>query len=138
MALTKPAIVHISNEHTEFLRAIFDGSERFTPHAQTVCVIRESTDNSIVACAAFEIAHDECLITYTAVKTEYKNRGLNRKLIETIEEYARHFDLSELTANIKHNNISSIRSFESAGFVLDNNLESYGTSEQKLHYRKEL
>lgn len=86
---------------------------------------------------------DECHITNIAVHSRYRRKGIAKKLVNELLHYCNEHGISYILLEVRLNNISAQKLYESFGFQLDGVRKSYyknpdGTYEDAILMTKEI
>ena len=96
-------------------------------------------NNRMVACSIFEINGNRIHNCYSAVSSNYRNRGINKNMLLELIKFGKEKKCNIITAYIRENNISSIKSHESVGMINDDDFEDrYTDGDKKLQFYKYL
>lgn len=96
-------------------------------------------NNSIIGIRIFRMADGKIHLNYSAVDPEFRNRGLNKKMLNEIEKIAISNGINIMTSNVRESNISSLRSLLGSGFQINKNYDlKYPDGEKKIPLFKRL
>lgn len=70
------------------------------------------TNNQIIGYVGVYQMTDECDITNVAVSSKYRRKGVGRKLLEAVEEYAINNSIQSITLEVRESNYSAIKLYE--------------------------
>lgn len=105
-----------------------------------VIVVRKDTvkDADIIAACVVSIFFSSINIDYTVVDPKYRKQGINRAILDFINNIAQEQNITKLTANIRETNEASLNSFAQAGFIPEEKTEQYKNGEQKVFVFKKV
>lgn len=105
-----------------------------------VVVVRLDThkDPKIIGVCVLSIFFSSINIDYTIVDPKYRKQGINRAVLEFIDNIAQEQNITKLTANIRETNEASLNSFTQAGFIPEEKTELYKNGDQKVFVFKKV
>jgi ribosomal protein S18 acetylase RimI-like enzyme len=68
---------------------------------------------------SFIIKNNHIFLSKIYIKSEYRGRGFGKKIMDFVEKTALENNLAEIVLTVNKNNLSSIKSYEKYGFVID-------------------
>lgn len=85
-------------------------------------------DNNIIGYGGFWQILDEGHFTNLAITSEYRNKGLGKKLIEAMLNYARTLEIVKVTLEVRENNVNALRAYKALGFHIEGKRSRYYTN----------
>lgn len=79
----------------------------------------------LIGVRIFRMKEGKIHLNYSAVKKEFRNRGVNKMMFDKIKEIAIENNVSLITSNVRESNISSIKSLLSCGFKINDRVNLY-------------
>ena len=85
-------------------------------------------NNQIIGYGGFWKIFDEGHFTNLAILPAYRNKGLGKKLIEAMLNYARTLGISKVTLEVREKNENALRAYKSLGFYIEGKRNRYYTN----------
>lgn len=85
-------------------------------------------DNKIIGYGGFWQILDEGHFTNLAITPSYRNKGLGKKLIEAMLNFARTLDIASVTLEVRENNENALRAYKTLGFQIEGKRSRYYTN----------
>lgn len=85
----------------------------------------EDGEGRVLGYIGTRIVMDECYITNVAVHPDCRRRGIARRLLATLEAWARERGMSMMTLEVRESNLPARTFYESAGFVVMGRRKGY-------------
>lgn len=85
-------------------------------------------DDRIIGYGGFWQILDEGHFTNLAITPEYRNRGLGKKLIEAMLNYARTLNIVKVTLEVRQSNENALKAYKSLGFNIEGKRSRYYTN----------
>ena len=100
-------------------------------------------DNKIVGYIGSWMVIDECHITNIAIHPDYRRNGIAKKLVNELFKYCNEHGISYILLEVRANNISAQKLYESLGFLTDGVRKGYyknpdGTYDDAVLMTKEI
>lgn len=95
--------------------------------------------DSIIGIRIFKMENGKIHLNYSAVSPKERNKGLNKRMLDEIENIAHLNNVNVITSNVRESNISSLKSLIGSGFQINNNYNlKYPDGEKKIPLFKKL
>jgi ribosomal-protein-alanine N-acetyltransferase len=90
-------------------------------------LVMEEKDK-LIGYGGFWKIFDEGHFTNLAILPDYQHKGLGKKLIEAMMNYARTLEIKSLTLEVRESNINALKAYESVGFHIEGKRNRYYTN----------
>jgi ribosomal protein S18 acetylase RimI-like enzyme len=91
--------------------------------------------DKLIGVVVFRMKDDKIHLNYSAVIEDYRNKGINRKMLEKIIEIAKINKISLITANVRISNKASLKSLLNSGLNINNRVSlKYPDGEEKVAF----
>jgi ribosomal protein S18 acetylase RimI-like enzyme len=95
--------------------------------------------DEIVGVRIFRMKDGKIHLNYSAITERERNKGLNRKLLKVIEDFAIKNGVNIMTSNVRKSNLSSLNSLLKSDFIINKNYDLYyPDGEKKIPLFKKL
>lgn len=127
------------NKHFNNCNLKFNYTKFYTSRGKHCIVVRTDDNKSdVIAVCVITDTKNFINIDYTVVDEKYRGKGINKSIIEFVENIAIDSNIGRLTANIRNSNESSLLSFTRNGFIPEEKTETYKNGDIKVFVSKYL
>jgi ribosomal protein S18 acetylase RimI-like enzyme len=90
-------------------------------------------NDELISISIFKLLDGKAHINYSAVKDEYRNKGISKEMRNKIIDFLKKNNCKLVTSNVKKSNINSIKSLLSTGFKINDRVKRfYPDGEEKI------
>lgn len=99
-------------------------------HLYQICAY---SNDELIGISIYRMKDNKIHMNYSAVKEEFRNKGLNKKMKMEIIKIGKENNCDVITANVRESNIPSLTSLLNIGFEINKNVDiKYPDGEKKI------